>query len=107
LTAVRQGSVLDASVALAALLDEPLVAFIPTLLAAAARDPAVRLAVPAASDGECAAGLVRAVRRGRLARDTDEEAWLDLLELPLERIASLTSVFAPFGYGPSARRLSL
>lgn len=94
MTAVRDGFVLDASVALAALLDEPLVAVIPALLAAVARDPACRLVVPAAFDGECAAGLVRAVRRRRLARETAEAAWLDLQDLPLERIASLTSVFA-------------
>ena len=97
MTAVRRGFVLDASVVLAALLDEPLVSFIPALLLSAARDPAVRLAVPAAFDGECAAGLVRAVRRGRLARGAGEAAWLDLLELPLERITSPTSVFAAMG----------
>jgi len=92
-TALDGGFVLDASVALAVLLDEPLVLAAEAVLATA-RDPTIRLATPAAFDGECAAGLVRAVRRGRLSRDAGEEAWLGLLDLPLERMDSLLSVLA-------------
>ena len=77
--------VLDASVALAAALEEPAGTSASALLAALAAGR-VHLLVPALFDVECASGLAKAVRRGRLDHRTAALALVGLLDLPAERV---------------------
>jgi len=76
--------VLDASVALAALLLEPLHRQALSVIERATADGS-RCLCPDSLDVECAAGITRAVRRGRIRRESGEQAWLQLVALPLER----------------------
>lgn len=78
------GLVLDASVALAALLLEPLHREALTVIDRATAAGS-RCLCPDSLDVECAAGITRAIRRGRIERASGEQAWLQLIELPLER----------------------
>jgi predicted nucleic acid-binding protein len=82
-----RGCVLDASVALATALDEPLGESARTLVSALARG-AGRIVAPPLFDAECAAGVVKAVRRGRLRSGLWEETWLGVFDLPVERVTS-------------------
>jgi predicted nucleic acid-binding protein len=65
-----------------------------------------RLVAPLLFDVECASGLVKAVRRGRLAAETCASALMSTLQLPVERLQSPASVFDALGlalrYGISA-----
>lgn len=76
--------VLDASVALAALLLEPLHRQALSVIERATAEGS-RCLCPDSLDVECAAGITRAVRRGRIRRESGEQAWLQLVALPLER----------------------
>jgi predicted nucleic acid-binding protein len=76
--------VLDASVALAALLLEPLHREALSLIELATAEGS-RCLCPDSFDAECAAGITRAVRRGRIPRESGEQAWVQLAALPLER----------------------
>lgn len=76
--------VLDASVALAALLLEPLHRQALSLIELATAEGS-RCLCPDSFDAECAAGITRAVRRGRIQRESGERAWVRLAALPLER----------------------
>jgi predicted nucleic acid-binding protein len=76
--------VLDASVALAALLLEPLHRQALSVIERATAEGS-RCVCPDSLDVECAAGITRAVRRGRIRRESGEQAWLQLVALPLER----------------------
>jgi predicted nucleic acid-binding protein len=76
--------VLDASVALAALLLEPLHRQALSVIERATAEGS-RCLCPDSLDVECAAGITRAIRRGRIRRDSGEQAWLQLVALPLER----------------------
>jgi predicted nucleic acid-binding protein len=76
--------VLDASVALAALLLEPLHSQALSLIELATAAGS-RCLCPDSLDAECAAGITRAVRRGRILRESGEQAWVQLTALPLER----------------------
>ena len=89
---VDRGCVLDSSVALALTLEEPGGAAAAQLVASLCQGPA-RLVAPPLFDVECASGLVKAVRRGRLAADTSAAAFLATLQMPVERLQSATSVF--------------
>jgi len=79
-------------VALALTLEEPGGAAVARLVASLCQGPA-RLVAPPLFDVECASGLVKAVRRGRLAADTSAAAFLATLQMPVERLQSATSVF--------------
>jgi predicted nucleic acid-binding protein len=102
---VDRGCVLDSSVALALALEEPGGEVATRLVASLSPGPA-RLVTPPLFDVECASGLVKAVRRGRLAVGTCSAAFLSTLQLPVERLQSATSVFKGFElalkYGISA-----
>lgn len=79
--------VIDASVALAAALLEPL----HEQALAVLEHPADRgsgCLCPDVFDAECAAGIVKAVRQGRLREDRIERTWTQLADLPLERRSS-------------------
>lgn len=76
--------VLDASVALAALLLEPLHRQALSVIERATAEGS-RCLCPDSLDVECAAGIRRAVRRGRIRRESGEQAWLQLVALPFER----------------------
>jgi predicted nucleic acid-binding protein len=76
--------VLDASVALAALLLEPLHRRALSLIELATAEGS-RCLCPDSFDAECAAGITRAVRRARIPRESGEQAWVQLAALPLER----------------------
>jgi predicted nucleic acid-binding protein len=76
--------VLDASVALAALLLEPLHRQALSVIERATAEGS-RCLCPDSLDVECAAGITRAVRRGRIRRESGERAWVQLAALPLER----------------------
>lgn len=76
--------VLDASVALAALLLEPTHRQAISLIERATADGS-RCLCPDSFDVECAAGITKAVRRGRIGRESGERAWVQLAALPLER----------------------
>jgi predicted nucleic acid-binding protein len=76
--------VLDASVALAALLLEPLHRQALSVIERATAEGS-RCLCPDSLDVECAAGITRAVRQGRIRRESGEQAWLQLVALPLER----------------------
>jgi predicted nucleic acid-binding protein len=81
------GLVIDASVALAAALLEPLH---PQALAVLEHSAATGSSClcPDVFDTECAAGIVKAVRQGRLRKDLIERTWTQLADLPLERRSS-------------------
>jgi predicted nucleic acid-binding protein len=86
-SSIPEGPVaLDASVALALALEEPLGALAERLLRRLARAPA-RLMVPVLFDTECANGLARAVRRDRIDRETAASVLADLLDMPAERVS--------------------
>jgi predicted nucleic acid-binding protein len=76
--------VLDASVALAALLLEPLHGQALSVIERATAEGS-RCLCPDSLDVECASGITRAVRQGRIQRESGEQAWLQLVALPLER----------------------
>jgi predicted nucleic acid-binding protein len=76
--------VLDASVAFAALLLEPLHRQALSVIERATAEGS-RCLCPDSLDVECASGITRAVRRGRIRRESGEQAWLQLVALPLER----------------------
>jgi len=78
--------VLDASTALTLALEEPAGQRAADVLAVVASNP-VRLLVPALFDVECANGLVKAVRRGRIGADEARSALIALLRLPAERLS--------------------
>ena len=92
MTSLADGCVLDASVALAVTLNESLRDSAQATVAAVAHGVG-RLVAPTLFDVECASGVVKAVRQGRLRADLWVEAWLGLLDLPVERISSPTAVF--------------
>jgi predicted nucleic acid-binding protein len=79
-----RGFVVDASVALTAVLLEPLHSQALAVLDQSAA-PGSRGLCPDVFDTECAAGIVKAVRQGRLDRDLIERAWSSVADLPLER----------------------
>jgi len=89
---VDRGCVLDSSVALSLTLEEPGGVAASRLMAAQALGRA-RLVAPQLFDVECASGLVKAVRRGRLEAATCAAALISTLELPVERRQSPASVF--------------
>ena len=91
MTSLADGCVLDASVALAVTLDESLRDRAQATVAAVAHSVG-RLAAPTLFDAECASGVVKAVRQGRLSPDLWVETWIRLLELPVERLSSPTAV---------------
>jgi predicted nucleic acid-binding protein len=76
--------VLDASVALAALLLEPLHRQALSVILRATAEGS-RCLCPDSFDVECAAGITRAIRRGRVERESGARAWAQLVALPLER----------------------
>lgn len=76
--------VLDASCALALVLHESQHAIAQSLVARAA-ESGHRCIVPDLFDAECAAGIAKAVRRGRLRDDLWVEAWAGVASLRLER----------------------
>lgn len=76
--------VLDASVALAALLLEPLHRHALAVIERATAEGS-RCLCPDSFDGECATGITKAIRRGRMPRESGERAWVQLAALPLER----------------------
>lgn len=76
--------VLDASVALAALLLEPLHRQAISVIERATAEGS-RCLCPDSIDAECAAGITKAIRRGRIRRESGERAWVQLAALPLER----------------------
>ena len=87
MTVVRAGIgdvVVDASVALAAVLLEPLHEQALAILAQSAASGSSCLC-PDVFDSECAAGIVKAVRQGRLREDLVERTWARLAGLPFER----------------------
>jgi predicted nucleic acid-binding protein len=79
--------VIDASVALAATLLEPLH---PQALAVLEHSAATgsNCLCPDVFDTECAAGIVKAIRQGRLRKDLIERTWTQLADLPVERRSS-------------------
>ncbi len=78
------GVVVDASVALAAVLLEPLHQQALAVLDQSAATGSSGFC-PDVFDTECAAGIVKAVRQGRLHRDLVERTWANVAGLPLER----------------------
>jgi predicted nucleic acid-binding protein len=78
--------VLDASVVLAAALEEPAGTRAAELLGRLAADEH-QLLVPALFDVECASGLVKAVRRGRLDHGSAMAVFADVLRIPAERVS--------------------
>ena len=80
--------VLDASAVLALVLEEPAGQRAADILAVVASNP-VRLLAPDLFDVECASGLVKAVRRGRMEADAAKTALADVLRLPAERVSLL------------------
>jgi predicted nucleic acid-binding protein len=76
--------VLDASCALALVLQEPQRALVRSVVVRAA-EQGHRCLVPDLFDAECASGVARAVRRGRLGDDLWAEAWAAVVGLELER----------------------
>jgi predicted nucleic acid-binding protein len=90
---VDHGCVLDSSAALALTLNEPGAATVARLIASQASRRA-RLVAPRLFDVECASGLVKAVRRRRLAAARALDDLLDLLDLPVERLHSPAYVFS-------------
>lgn len=76
--------VVDASVALAAVLLEPLHEQALAVLDRSGAKASGSLC-PDVFDTECAAGIVKAVRQGRLREDLMERTWAQLSGLPLER----------------------
>lgn len=78
--------VLDASVLLALALEEPAGQRAADILAVVAGAP-VRLLAPDLFDVECASGLVKAVRRGRMEADAARTALADALRFPAERMS--------------------
>ena len=80
--------VLDASAVLALVLEEPAGQRAADILAVVASNP-VRLLAPDLFDVECASGLVKAVRRGRIEADAARTALADVLRLPAERVSLL------------------
>jgi predicted nucleic acid-binding protein len=78
--------VLDASVALAALLLEPLHGQALAVIGRATAEGS-RCLCPDSFDVECAAGITKAVRRGRMGLESGERAWVQLAALPFERHA--------------------
>lgn len=100
-----RGCVLDSSVALALALEEPSGSAAARLLDTEITE-GHRLVVPPLFDVECASGIVKAVRRGRLAAEAGADALISLLQLPVERMRSATDVFKALAlaldYGISA-----
>ena len=78
------GLVVDASVALAAVLLEPLHEQALAVLDRSAASGSNCLC-PDVFDTECAAGIVKAVRQGRLREHLVERTWAQLASLPIER----------------------
>jgi len=78
--------VLDASAVLALALEEPAGQRAADILADVASAP-VRLLAPDLFDVECASGLVKAVRRGRMETDAARTALADVLRFPAERVS--------------------
>jgi predicted nucleic acid-binding protein len=76
--------VLDASCALALVLQESQRAIVRSVVVRAA-ELGQRCLVPDLFDAECASGIARAVRRGRLGNDLWAEAWAAVASLELER----------------------
>lgn len=76
--------VLDASCALALVLHESQRAVVRSVVIRAAESGA-RCLVPDLFDAECASGIARAVRRGRLGGGLWAEAWVAVAGLELER----------------------
>lgn len=86
-SSVPEGAlVLDASAALALALEEPAGQRAADILAVVASSP-VRLLAPDLFDVECASGLVKAIRRGRVEADAARTALADVLRLPAERVS--------------------
>ena len=83
-----KGVVVHASVALTAVLLEPLHSQALAVLDQSAA-PGSRGLCPDVFDTECAAGIVKAVRQGRLGRDLIERTWSSVAGLPLERHSAL------------------
>jgi predicted nucleic acid-binding protein len=79
-----RGVVVDASVALAAVLLEPLHSQALAVLEKSAA-PGSRGLCPDVFDTECAAGIVKAVRQGRLDTGLIERTWSSVAGLPLDR----------------------
>jgi predicted nucleic acid-binding protein len=80
----RADLVLDASVALALALEEPLHDAARAVMTGVA-DAGSQCLVPDVFDAECAAGIAKAVRRGRLRDDLWTGTWMGLARLPVER----------------------
>lgn len=76
--------VLDVSCALALVLQEPQRAVVRSVIVRAA-EQGHRCLVPDLFDAECASGIARTVRRGRLGDDLWAEAWAAVAGLELER----------------------
>lgn len=91
--------VLDASCALVLVLQEPQHDIAHALVARAAESGHECL-VPDLFDAECASGIARAVRRGRLDDGLWALAWAGIASLPLERRPSCL-------FGLSALRISM
>lgn len=79
-----RGVVVDASVALTIVLLEPLHPQALAVLDQSAAPGSSGLC-PDVFDTECAAGIVKAVRQGRLRRDLVQRTWSSVAGLPLER----------------------
>jgi predicted nucleic acid-binding protein len=97
--------VLDASVALGLVLGEPWRARAEHIMDSLAAGSS-RLVAPWLFDVDCASGLVKAVRRRRLAAARAFDDLLDLLDLPVERVeapgAEVAALLLALEYGISA-----
>jgi len=74
-------------VALALILGEPVWQNAARLIRSLALEPA-GLVAPTLFDAECAGGLVKAIRRGRLDAERATAAMIQVLRLPVERLSS-------------------
>ena len=90
------GCVLDSSAALALALDEPNGVIVTRLIASLVASRA-RLVAPPYFDVECASGLVKAVRRGRLDAETGAVVLVTTLRLPVERLRTPATAYGAFG----------